>query len=314
MICGAVCISHTPLLDRSRAEPTVEAEFGRGLREAQKAIEAWAPDFAVLFFPDHFNGFFYDLMPQFCIGMRASSIGDFGTAPGKLSIGEDLAMSCAQSSLRAGIDVAVSYRMSVDHGAAQPLELLTSERPLANVVPIFINCAAPPRTSFARVRALGEAVGNWAAALDQRVVFIASGGLSHDPPLPSIANATPDIEQRLIDGRSLNHAGRMQRQTRIFSQVPSYVSGTSPLRALNPDWDRAFLNDVLAGKLDLADDWEDEKITATAGCGAHEVRTWVAALAAAKADGVPYNGSLIFYNPIKEWLTGTAIAVASRAA
>lgn len=314
MIFGAVCISHTPLLDRSRADPAIEAEFGRGLRDAQKAIESWAPDFAVLFFPDHFNGFFYDLMPQFCVGMRGSSIGDFGTAPGTLSIREDLAMSCAQSCLRQGIDVAVSYRMSVDHGAAQPLELLTSERPLTSVVPIFINCAAPPRASFARVRALGDAVGKWAASLDQRVVFIASGGLSHDPPLPSIANASPEVEQRLIDGRGLNHAGRMQRQTRIFSQVPTYVSGAGPLRALNPDWDKTFLDGVLSGKLDLADDWDDDEITATAGCGAHEVRTWVAALGAMKAGGANYSGSLAFYNPIKEWLTGTAIAVASRAA
>ena len=31
----------------------------------------FTPDLVVVFGPDHFNGFFYELMPAFCIGTAA---------------------------------------------------------------------------------------------------------------------------------------------------------------------------------------------------------------------------------------------------
>ena len=62
---------------------------------------------------------------------------------------------------------------------------------------------APPFTPIGRVRALGRAIGAWAANLDQKVLFIASGGLSHDPPVPRMAKATP---------RAAGHADRRRPQ------------------------------------------------------------------------------------------------------
>lgn len=306
MIVGAACISHTPLLDKARTDPAVEAEFGAAVTRASEQIAEWRPDLTVVFFPDHFNGFFYDLMPSFCIGVRATSIGDFGTVPGPLNVPEDLAIACARSCLEQGVDVATSYRMSVDHGASQPIELLSEALPLSTILPIFINCAAPPVPRFARVRALGEAVGHWAAGINRRVLFVASGGLSHDPPLPSIATASPEAEAALIDNRNMHHAGRLARQGRTYNARFGYAAGTSSLRSLNPDWDNAFLRSLVEGDLAVADAWSDDAITQAGGRGAHEVRTWIAALAALNATG-GYRAEVEFYRPITEWLTGTAL-------
>lgn len=306
MIVGAVCLSHTPLLDKARADPAIEQEFEAALDRAAARIEDWAPDLTVVFFPDHFNGFFYDLMPPYCIGARAASIGDFGTAPGVLDVPEDLAVACATACIGAGVDVALSYRMRVDHGAAQPLELLSGRYRLGAILPVFVNCAAPPLPRFARIRALGGAIGHWAAGLDRRVLMLASGGLSHDPPLPSMATAKPEDQAALIDNRGLDHGGRLARQSRTFNARHAYVAGTSPLRPLDPTWDRAFLDQMVAGNLAVGDEWRDAELAAVAGRGGHEVRNWIAALAALG----PYAAQVEFYQPIKEWLTGTAILTA----
>lgn len=307
MIVGAVCMSHTPLLDKARTDPAVEQEFEAALAKVAAQIEAWAPDLTVVFFPDHFNGFFYDLMPPYCIGARASSIGDYGTAPGVLQVPEDLAVACAKACLDLGVDVALSYRMRVDHGAAQPIELLSRGHRLSPILPIFINCAAPPLPRFSRIRALGAAVGRWAQALDVKVLMLASGGLSHDPPLPSMATAKPEDQAALIDNRGLDHAGRMVRQSRTFNARFAYVEGTSPLLPLDPAWDRDFLDAMVAGNLTIGDDWADRELAAIAGRGGHEVRNWIAALSALGG----YSAKVEFYQPIKEWLTGTGILTAT---
>ena len=307
MIVGAVCLSHTPLLDKARALPEVEREFEAAIARAAAQIEVWAPDLTVVFFPDHFNGFFYDLMPPYCIGARASSIGDYGTTPGAIQVPEELAASCAKACLDAGVDAALSYRMRVDHGAVQPIELLSRGHRLTSILPIFINCAAPPLPRFARIRALGEAVGRWAESLDRKVLVLASGGLSHDPPLPSMAVAKPEEQAALIDNRGLDHAGRMARQDRVFNARFAYVAGTSPLLPLNPAWDRNFLDRMVEGAVDIGDTWVDQELSATAGRGGHEVRNWIAALAALG----PYAAKVEFYQPIKEWLTGTGILTAT---
>lgn len=78
----------------------------------------------VLFAPDHYNGFFYDVMPPFCLGVGATAIGDFGSAAGELPVPVELAEACAHAVMKSGIDLAVSYCMQVDHGFAQPLEFL----------------------------------------------------------------------------------------------------------------------------------------------------------------------------------------------
>ncbi len=50
------------------------------IASARERIAAFSPELVVLFAPDHYNGFFYDVMPPFCLGVGATAIGDFGSA------------------------------------------------------------------------------------------------------------------------------------------------------------------------------------------------------------------------------------------
>ena len=310
MIVGSVCMSHSPLLDRNRAGSDIEREFNNALRRAAEFVAGVEPDLTVVFHPDHINGFFYSLLPSFCVGIEGKSVGDYGTVAGKLDIPEGVAVDCATSALKSGVDVALSYRMEVDHGATQPLELLSQQRNLSRVIPIFINCVAAPRPTFARVRALGKAVGEWAARRPERILVIGSGGLSHDPPVPALATATPEVRARLIDGGPLTHGERLVRQNRALDEGHKLAAGTSKILPLNPTWDRMLLDAFVDRKLDVLDEMEDEALTDIGGRGGHEVRTWVATLAAL---GAGYNAEVLFYEPIDEWITGMGIMTAKAA-
>jgi 2,3-dihydroxyphenylpropionate 1,2-dioxygenase len=61
------------------------------LADARNAVESFAPDVVIVFTPDHYNGFFYDLMPPFCIGAGARGVGDFGTSVDPLYVDSELA-------------------------------------------------------------------------------------------------------------------------------------------------------------------------------------------------------------------------------
>src|SRR5262249_10898689 len=153
-----------------------------------------------------------------------------------------------------------------------------------------------------------RAVGLWAHARPERILMVGSGGLSHDPPLPTLANATADVRARLTNGSSMSHAERVSRQSRIFDV--GYDRPDTKLRPLNPDWAREVLAAFSRGEVEALDGVDDEKLTKVAGSGAHELRSWVAALSAAKAAGKT-NGQVLFYEPIEEWITGMGIMTAS---
>ncbi|MBX3529430.1 MAG: 3-carboxyethylcatechol 2,3-dioxygenase [Rhizobiaceae bacterium] len=309
MIVGTVCISHSPLMGTNKAQPATEARFQKALVAANEFVASVKPDLTVIFYPDHINGFMYDLLPAFCVGIEGRAIGDYGTRAGPLNIPQDRAMDLARSVLRQGVDTAISYRMEVDHGAAQPIELLSAKHDASRVIPIFINCAAEPRPTFERVRALGRAVGKWAQSVPEKVLFLGSGGLSHDPPMPALATAAPDVRQRLIEGTDLTTEQRAMRESRAAAEGLAMAAGTSALLPLDPKWDRGLLDAFLAGDLSVLDSSTDEQITAVGGRGAHEIRTWFAALAAQGA----YRADELFYEPINEWIAGMGMLKARAA-
>lgn len=307
MLVGSVCMSHSPLIDRNRARPEVEKRFYEAVDKAARLVENLRPDVAVVLYPDHVNGFFYKMLPSFCVGIKGQSIGDFGTAAGELDIPEDRALDLTRALLDAGVDTALSYDIELDHGAIQPLEFLVKHHAVPQVIPVFVNCAMPPRPTFERVRKLGEAVGDWARAAPERVLVIGSGGLSHDPPIPGMATATPEVRAQLIQGRPLSHSQRMMRQNRVLEEGLAMTAGQSDLLALDPDWDRKVLDALLGGDLNVLDDSPDDEISATGGRGGHEIRSWFAAMAAM---GAGYSAEEVFYEPIPEWITGMGIMTA----
>ena len=91
MTLALVAMSHSPLLELSQPPAELAADVETAFDAARKFIAEYDPELVVVFGPDHYNGFFYELMPQFCIGLAATSIGDFGSTPGPLDVPRDIA-------------------------------------------------------------------------------------------------------------------------------------------------------------------------------------------------------------------------------
>ncbi len=83
MTVQLICCSHSPLMttDVEESQPDTHAQFFKEIDSAAAALHKFGPDLVVVFGPDHFNGFFYELMPAFCIGTAAE--GTQGLASGK---------------------------------------------------------------------------------------------------------------------------------------------------------------------------------------------------------------------------------------
>jgi 2,3-dihydroxyphenylpropionate 1,2-dioxygenase len=313
MSLALLATSHSPLLEHVDLAPAVAAELDDAFSAARRFVRDFDPDLVVNFGPDHYNGFFYRLMPAFCVGYSAWSIGDYGSQAGRLDVPEEVARGLAQALLDDGIDVAVSLEMQVDHGAVQPMEIVYGDITAKPVVPVFINSLAPPFTPMRRVRLLGESVGRYLSSLDRKVLLIASGGLSHDPPAPRLADARPDQLAALMgDGLPLSESARVARQERVIAASKAFAAGAANIQDLAPEWDREFMRILAAGDFAPFDEWSPDDMTRVAGNSSHEVRTWLAGYAAMSAVG-PYEVTYSYYRPIRELIAGFGLTTVSMA-
>jgi 2,3-dihydroxyphenylpropionate 1,2-dioxygenase len=277
-----VCASHSPGMLRDTPAQQGQ-EFRAGLARAAERVAAFDPQLVVFFGSDHRRAF-VDSVPAIAVMTEAEGLGDLGSATGRYDVPAKTAEALAGGLLDRDFDVTVVRKTALDHGFGQTYSQLVGELPTVPVIPIYINCATRPLGRPSRAFALGRAVGEELSYLDQRILFIGSGGLSHSPPSLVSAVAGLSDAERL----AMNEAGREAAKDKI-----------------NPAWDNEFLRRIAAdpGSLERLTSAEIE----TAGVGAHEVRTWLAAIAAGNAPM-----EIIAYEPVREWITGMGIITSRR--
>ena len=276
----SVCASHTPGIARDLDE-VFGLEFRRGLREATDAIRAFDPTLVVLFGSDHRRAF-TSVVPAVAVCRSARGLGDHGTPEGAYRVPEQAADVLTAALLAAGIDVARATDIALDHGFGQAAQVLLGGLDAYPVIPVFLNCATTPLPPPPRAAAIGRRVGDVVTNGEERVLFLGSGGLSHDPPTLALVDAgLPEEERRAI---SLRHRDAAKDRIR-------------------PDWDLAFLE-----RLAMPDTSWTEEMTQSdidpAGIGANEARNWIAAYCAA---GLPMR--TVAYERVDEWITGMAVAM-----
>ncbi|MGY2092369.1 3-carboxyethylcatechol 2,3-dioxygenase [Nocardia gipuzkoensis] len=308
MTAAVVTMSHSPLIGRSDPNPAAVHRIYSALGQARDFVADFAPELVVLYVPDHYNAFFHKTMPQFCLGVDAYSVGDFGSRPGPLLVDTVAAERLAQGVLDRGIDPAISARMPVDHGFVQPTEILFGGIDRMLVVPVFINGVAAPFGLPHRIRSLGLALGQAARELQKQVLFVGSGGLSNDLPMPSIMSATQRVAEPLIEGHPTPEQ-RARIEHRVLVTGVNYRAGARSPIPINPHWDNHVLDVFEHGTLDEVDRWSAAWMGEEGGGSAHEVRTWIAAYASLSATG-SYHTTTRFYEPVPEWVVGFSVATA----
>jgi 2,3-dihydroxyphenylpropionate 1,2-dioxygenase len=297
-----VGLSHTPLMGLNAVPDAVQRDVDAALAALRDAVHAWAPERLVLIGPDHYNGFFNELMPPFCIGDDAVAVGDYLTPAGRLNVDAAGAIGLAAHLMDDDFDVAVSRRMRVDHGFAQALQVIWGGLDTPPLVPLFMNAVAQPGIPrLRRCRALGASIGRFLDADPRRTLVIGSGGLSHEPPVPTLAHPDAGARERITVRREATEAERDAKTQRVMAAGIALARGDAAMKPLNPDWDRRWMDALADDRLDALLALDEAGITRDAGLSGHESKTWLIARAA-----VP--GALVcpvrWYRAIPEWIAG----------
>ena len=284
-----VCTSHSPILYVRPHKPDYEDEVFGKLAERRAAIEEFDPEVIFVFGPDHYAGFHLRNMPTFCIGRgEATAVDDVGGFPGSLDVDSETGLGLINFLREEGFDPAQSLKMTVDHGFSQTMKNVMGELDAFPCVPIFIGGMAAPFLTFKRSRQFGEAIGKFAKSLNKRVLFMASGGLSHHPTkyYPLLGEGTPEVQAWQMEG---SDGGSFTKDEWFQQLLDLHIEGGQMLYAgtrtkkdirLNPEIDQKFLDVIVTGDLSPLDGWEIEGLFESAGLGFTELHTWVAAISA----------------------------------
>lgn len=302
-IVAGIGASHTTLMntkwDTVAHLPKAHA-FRDALGAASTMLGDVGTDIAIIIGSNHFRGHWLDLMPSFAIGVdEIDSSGEHGTPSGLQTGAPEHALSIANHLLDDGFDLAFSTRLGIDHGISHAIQYLTKENEIP-IVPIMVNCFAPPLPRLNRCLALGRALAGAVKALpdDINVSIIASGGLSHKLPFPDWRSPKSDNDDFLVDSWR-NGRGDWQR----YEERRRSIIINSPAD-LNEVFDREMLARFAKGETEA---WlaglSEDTLVETAGNGANEIRNWLIMHAA--LDFSP--GKTLAYAPMPDWLTGMGV-------
>jgi len=289
-IIGAFACSHAGLIvaRRDRAPATQRDRVFGAYQAVQEEIARLRPDVLVVVATDHLQAFPLSGVPAFSVGVGpvATGLGDGGLPPCTMPVHQELAQAILYSCIERGVDLAFSEKVAIDHSFVMPLSLLVPRLDIP-IVPVAQNCNVPPRPAFTRSRELGRSMRD---AIHEgpsgRVVVIGTGGLSH-----WVGSAARRAFMNRPAGTRLHE----------LAEHPVVLDETGEI---NHEFDRRFLDEVAAGRLgDFVAAWTPERVEEVAGNGAHELRNWITA-AAVVADA---RATVLAYEPVAQWLTGTAV-------
>jgi len=294
MTTSLICASHSPLLYCYAKPPDDWDSLQAAYAERARAAKAFDADLVIAFGADHFNGFFLKLMPAFCVGTNAIAVGDIGGFAGRLDVPAGLAEELVVHLRASDIDPAVSSNMTIDHAFSQTIHNMLGGLDAKPVIPVFINAIAEPFVPFRRTRLLGEAIGRFVAESGKRVLFLASGGMSHNPRryYPEPGKGTPEItawqQSGGNDDDSLSHQQYLDLLEEMHHEGAEMIvrgERTAADMKLNAAADAKFLKVFCGEPLVQFDSWNPHELVAEAGIGSMELHTWIAAGAAHEAAG-----------------------------
>jgi 2,3-dihydroxyphenylpropionate 1,2-dioxygenase len=324
-VVGAISMSHAPGATGWPDAPQKSMKQRLDAAHARLAhyLAEVRPDVIIAFLDDHFENLFRSLMPTFAIGIAPSHSGPADhmikallldkkeTLPGEPA----LAQSLLQELVRAGFDVARMGEVEYGNNLMVPLKLIRPQFDIP-VVPIFINVFSPPLTSTARAYAFGASVRAIVDKLscERRIAFLATGGLSHWPPI--WLETSPEDDAFLQRMKRYQTEGRavLKDDPDLYTDLARYeiemaAKNQFPLNCQHPlvnaDWDREFLSALGRGDIEYMRALTYDEVEAKGGHGAHEILNWIAVMGA--MGGAP--ARIVAYEPVIEWICGMGYAL-----
>lgn len=196
--CHAPGITNRP----ETADPPDLAGLKNQFDQLRQEIEASAPQAIVVISSEHFGNFFTNNMPTFAIGMANDYEGPIEDAdwlgiprvrvPGSRDISRRLIQGVLDHA-----EVSYSEEWKFDHGMMVPLYHLTPRYDMP-IIPVNINCQAPPLTSLRRAYEFGVALRQAIDALPENIALIGTGGTSHWPCTPDSGKINDDWDREFL--------------------------------------------------------------------------------------------------------------------
>lgn len=199
MLIGAFACAHTPqLLIRPPTEDRelvlrVHAAFAR----VRDRLAALAPDAIAVIAGDHVEAFFLDAVPALAVYAGAECAGSFGPYRYRFPIHEPLARAVLEEGIERGFDLLYTQDARLDYAFYVPLHFTMPAPPLP-IVPLHVNVYLPPQPTPRRCHEWGRALGEILQARSERVVLMASGGMSHFPGTDRYASPDVDFDRDLL--------------------------------------------------------------------------------------------------------------------
>jgi 2,3-dihydroxyphenylpropionate 1,2-dioxygenase len=318
---GAVGWADTPPADQKARLAAIHGSLRKRLADAK-------PDLIVAFLDDHFENHFRTMMPTLSIPIAPSHKGPaeymmealLFEQQVSLSGRPDIAEKILVDLTHRGFDVTRMGEIEYGNNLLVPLKFIRPEFDIP-VVPIFINVFSPPLMPYWRAYDLGAAVRDIIEPLpaDLRVAFLATGGLSHWPPVwiegaPEDDRFLQRMKRYQTEGRSV-----LDEDPELYSDLARYeidmmnrkqwpLGYQHPL--VNEAWDREILDGFARGDVGYMRGLTSEDVEKRGGHGGHELLNWVAVMGAMR--GAP--ASYVAYEGVVEWITGMSYVAYDMAA
>jgi protocatechuate 4,5-dioxygenase beta chain/2,3-dihydroxyphenylpropionate 1,2-dioxygenase len=199
MLIGAFACAHTPqLLIRP---PTEDRELvlrvHAALARVRDRLAALAPDAIAVIAGDHVEAFFLDAVPALAVYAGAECAGTFGPYRYRFPIHEPLARAVLEEGIERGFDLLYTQDARLDYAFYVPLHFTMPVPPLP-IVPLHVNVYLPPQPTPRRCYEWGRALGEILRARPERVVLMASGGMSHFPGTDRYGAPDVDFDRDLL--------------------------------------------------------------------------------------------------------------------
>jgi 2,3-dihydroxyphenylpropionate 1,2-dioxygenase len=175
---------------------------------------------------------------------------------------------------------------------------------------MFINVFTPPLTPPARAHDLGRSLRRLLERRPERVLVLATGGLSHWPPFWNENSSEDDLLLQRVKRFQTEGRHVLKDDPDLMTDFGVYeteMAAKSETLLVNEKWDRRFLGAFAEGDAAFVRELNWEKIAEEAGPGGNEVLNWIA-LMGAMGDAP---AEILSYDVSPEWITGVAFSVYS---
>ncbi len=189
LVYAGICCHAPGITNRPEtADPSDLAALKLQFEVLRREIEATDPDALAVISSEHFGNFFNNNMPTYAVGMADYYEGPIedpewlGIARVRVPGNQELSRRLIENILH-DAEVSFSEEWKFDHGMMVPLHHVTPNYDMP-VIPININCQAPPLTPLRRVYEFGQALRKAIDALPEKIALLGTGGTSHWPCTP----------------------------------------------------------------------------------------------------------------------------------